>query len=47
MAKYCQDCFGTKESFKMVAVGNLDEDEEMDVWTIDQNKNLIHVTDDL
>lgn len=45
LAKYCQDCFATKDSFKAVAVGYLRKNHEPDVWTIDQEKQLINVLD--
>jgi len=45
-AKYCPECKADQSTFKMVAVGNIDNDDTMDVWTIDQDKNLVHVIDD-
>lgn len=45
--KYCPDCVVSKDGFKVVAIGNIDEDETLDIWTIDQDKNLIHLQDDM
>jgi type IV pilus assembly protein PilA len=36
----------TVDAFKVVAVGNIDNDETLDVWVIDQNKNLRNLVDD-
>lgn len=46
-AKYCPDCTAVGESFKIVAIGNVDSDPDLDVWTIDQDRQLLHVEDDL
>lgn len=43
----CPDCGINKERFKVVAIGNLDEDETEDVWTMDQDKNLVQLSDDI
>jgi hypothetical protein len=37
----------TISSFNAVAVGNIDCDDTLDVWSIDQYKNLTHLVDDL
>lgn len=47
IAGMCPDCHIGSETFKLVAYGNLDEDEKLDVWTIDHNKNLTLISDDL
>lgn len=31
-SKYCPDCGVKKDSFKLVAIGNIDEDPELEVW---------------
>jgi type IV pilus assembly protein PilA len=36
-----------KNSFVIMAVGNVDRDSTCDVWTIDNNKQLINVTNDV
>ena len=41
------ETYVTDEEFVAVAVGNIDEDDELDVWTIDQDKNLVNVIDDV
>ncbi len=46
----CPDQFkpySTDESYLMIAVGNIDYDQILDVWTMDDNKNLRNVRDDL
>ncbi|MBL6991130.1 MAG: hypothetical protein ISR65_15195 [Bacteriovoracaceae bacterium] len=45
--RFCSDCFANKERFKAVAIGNIDSDPTIDVWTIDDRKSLIHVVNDL
>lgn len=35
-----------RDGFLAVAVGNLDGDDTLDIWTIDANDNLQHVVDD-
>jgi hypothetical protein len=37
----------TKDSFTIAACGNLDSDETIDVWTIDDAEHLKNVTDDV
>ncbi len=39
--------FVDNENFLAVAVGNIDSDETVDLWTIDQNRLLRNVIDDL
>jgi hypothetical protein len=36
----------TRDAFFALAIGDPDEDGELDVWGVDQNKNLIHMFDD-
>jgi hypothetical protein len=47
MREICPDCVATNSGFKAFAVANLDEDADWDIWTIDQDSNLLHVVDDL
>jgi hypothetical protein len=47
MREICPDCMATNSGFKAFAVANLDEDADWDIWTIDQDSNLLHVVDDL
>ena len=35
------------ESFRAVAVNNLDEDPDLDIWVIEDNGRLVHEVDDL
>jgi hypothetical protein len=35
------------DGFLIVAVGNLDSDPALDVWTIDQSNNIVNAIDDL
>lgn len=44
--KYCPDCLVGPTSFKIVIVGNIDKDETLDVWTIDNKKILTNVIND-
>lgn len=45
-AKYCPDCVVDGENFKIVAIGNLDADETLDVWTMDQDRLIKNISDD-
>ncbi len=47
MRELCPDCVVTESGFKAFAFANLDGDADWDVWTIDQDKNLQHVQNDL
>ena len=47
MREICPDCVATDAGFKAFAFANLDADAEWDVWTIDQDGNLVHLSDDL
>jgi hypothetical protein len=44
--KYCPDCLVGPNAFKIVIVGNIDKDETIDVWTIDNDKKIINVVND-
>lgn len=46
-ARFCRDgCSASDTRFELIAAFNLDEDETLDVWIIDQNKEIRHVVDD-
>ncbi|MEE2671102.1 MAG: hypothetical protein VYA54_05300 [Bdellovibrionota bacterium] len=45
--KLCSDCKVNKEGFKILVAGNLDEDEDLDLWTIDDQKNLVNIKSDV
>ena len=34
-------------TFKAQAEGNIDDDDALDIWTIDQDKNLFNIIDDV
>ena len=38
---------GDSSSFTATAKGNLDDDTALDIWTIDQNKNLPNIMNDI
>ena len=38
---------GDSSSFTATAKGNLDDDTALDIWTIDQNKNLQNINNDI
>ena len=38
---------GDSSSFTATAKGNLDDDTALDIWTIDQNKNLQNIINDI
>ena len=37
---------GDSSSFTFTAKGNFDDDTALDIWTIDQNKNLQNIMND-
>lgn len=41
------DAYVDENGFKAIAVGNIDADPDLDVWVIDQDKNLTNVINDL
>lgn len=43
-----EDSWVERARFKAAAIGDVSEDDEgrLDEWTIDENRNLVHVTDD-
>lgn len=46
-ARFCRDgCSASDTRFEIIAAFNLDEDETLDVWIIDQNKDIRHAVDD-
>ena len=38
---------GDSSSFTATAKGNLDNDDALEIWTIDQNKNLQNIMNDI
>ncbi|MCM2281963.1 MAG: hypothetical protein NDI61_08975 [Bdellovibrionaceae bacterium] len=47
LASLCTDCTATGTTFRAIAVANLDEDPELDVWTVDQEGTFQQLADDL
>jgi hypothetical protein len=43
----CAECTATPETFKALAVANLDDDPTLDVWTVDQEGTYEHLVDDV
>ncbi|MEL0341723.1 MAG: prepilin-type N-terminal cleavage/methylation domain-containing protein [Deltaproteobacteria bacterium] len=37
----------SKSTFKAQAEGNIDDDDALDIWTIDQDKDLLNTIDDV
>ncbi len=44
---HCPDCIVTPKTFKAMAVGNVDDDPTLDIWTINHKKELVHLLNDL
>lgn len=44
LREHCPSCLATENGFKAVAVGKIGQGR-LDVWTIDQDKNLVNVID--
>jgi hypothetical protein len=44
---YCPDCKVAGSKFKALLVGQIDDDADYDVWTIDDQKQLVQLKDDL
>ena len=47
LATVCPDCTATETTYKVIAAANLDKDEQLDIWTIDQDGHIDHLKDDL
>jgi hypothetical protein len=47
-AGFCRDgCTASETGFEILSVANLDQDPDLDVWVINENKEMLHVQDDL
>ena len=46
-ARYTYSLTADDDSFTATATGNIDDDETVDTWTIDQEKNLINAENDV
>lgn len=45
---YCSmGCGATADKFEVISATNLDDDDDLDLWTINEQKEIIHVFDDL
>lgn len=45
---YCRmGCSATSDKFEIIAAANLDQDEDLDLWTINERKEIVHTFDDL
>lgn len=47
LAAVCPDCTATESGYKVIAAANLDDDPQLDIWTIDQDGHIEHLKDDL
>lgn len=47
LEQLCADCTATQESFRAIAAANLDDDAELDVWTINEKGEVKHLANDL
>jgi hypothetical protein len=47
LASHCPDCTATATGFKAMAAANLDEDADLDIWTIDEKGQMVHVVKDV
>jgi hypothetical protein len=45
--QFCSDCTATSDRFKAIAAANLDADPTLDLWTIDQDGQVVQLIDDL
>lgn len=47
-ASFCRNsCTASETQFEMISVANLDEDPDLDVWLMNDKKELVQVQDDL
>ena len=46
LQKLCPECEPTGESFAILAISNLDDDEELDVWSLDESRTVVHLSAD-
>lgn len=48
LKKFCKkNCTASADFFEFISATNLDKDDTLDVWLIDETKNVQHVSDDL
>lgn len=48
LSQYCSNgCTANEEGFESVFAANLDDDDTLDVWVINEKKQIIHKVDDL
>ncbi len=46
-ALYAYELDAADKTYSVTAIGNIDDDATIDTWTIDQDKNLINVENDV
>jgi len=48
VSRFCrQGCTASESGFEIISASNLDGDPDLDVWTINEKKELVHAFDDL
>lgn len=48
LAKFCdKKCEASEREFELIVAVNLDDDPELDVWTVNEKKELVHRYDDM
>lgn len=47
VASLCKDCIVSQDGFKILGFANLDDDPELDVWTLGHDSGLTQIQDDL
>ena len=45
--EYCTDCGISESGFAIMAYANLDEDPDLDIWVIDDKKQLVNISSDI
>jgi len=45
--QYSTEAWADDESFRAIAIGNIDSDDTPDVWAIDSENNLVNLVDDV
>lgn len=47
LASLCTNCTATASTFRAIAAANLDDDPDLDVWTVDHEGKIEHLVNDL
>ncbi len=45
--RFCPECTATAKAYKIIAFSNLDSDETLDVWVMDQDKKILNISNDV